>query len=74
MAEAVGPQMKNSTLPVGVLPAPSVTVTWSETAVPGATVPCVFEEVVGVVGATTWKHSRVAVVDEEARKLVVSGV
>ena len=52
----------------------AATVTWSDTEVPGATVPVELEVVVVVVGATTWKHSSVAVVDDDARKLVVSGV
>ena len=52
----------------------AATVTWSVTAVPGATVPCELDEVVVVVGATTWKHSIVAVVELDAKKLVVSGV
>ncbi len=62
-------------LPVGMSVVPeAVTVTVSNTEVPGATVPRELEVVVVVVGATTWKHSLVWVVDEDARKLDVSGV
>ncbi len=52
----------------------AATVTWSLTEVPGATVPVELAVVVVVVGATTWKHSRVAVVDDDARKLLLFGV
>ncbi len=63
------------TVPVGVSVVPIAdTVTWSVTDVPGATVPVWLEVVVVVVGATTWKHSKSAMVELDARKLVVSGV
>ncbi len=52
----------------------AATVTWSVTESPGATVPVVLEVVVVVVGATTWKHSIVAMVDDDARKLLEFGV
>ncbi len=42
--------------------------------VPGDTTPVELEVVVVVVGATTWKHSFVVVVDCEPVKSVVSGV
>ncbi len=60
-------------VPAAVGTAATVTLSVTEP-VPGDTTPVELEVVVVVVGATTWKHSFVVVVDWDPRKLLVSGV
>jgi len=75
VAEDSGPQSQKWMLPVGTSLVPgALTVAVSKAEVPAETDPVWLDEVVVTVGATTWKHSWAAVVELEARKLLVSGV
>ena len=75
VADPSGPHSQKCTLPVGVSVVPmAATVAVSNAEVPDDIAPVWLEKVIVVVGATTWKHSIVVVVEDEAVKSVVSGV